>query len=234
MLILAHSSRAYSNMAEKSGGRCSRQPVGLIAFCVGNQKGVNAGCYSALFLHYTDLHTQICMQSKPGNGADHSGQFSLLQLTQACQSPHRHAQAFVIFCWWWWSWWLWDDRLAWSACAFPNDQQIPSILSWLLSVCSSSLEKSVQSSYAPRLNCVICCHCCYCWGDTILDTSWMLTPNEAHGLCAFSSAFLVAFPRFWSFPFICGHLQICSSPSCVALFPSLPKDTDLHSVMLLN
>ena len=230
MLILAHNSRAYSNMAEMSGGRRLRQPVSHTAFCVGNQKGKNAGCYSASFLHYTDLHPQICMQYKPGNGAAHSGQFSLLQLTQARQSPHRHAQAFVIFCWWWWSWWVWDDRLV----------QILSIFSWLLSVCSPSLEESVQSSYPPRLNCIICCHCCYCWGDTIHDTFWMLTPNETHGLCAFSSALLVAFPHLWSFPFICGHFQIFSSPSCVALLSSLqwplqePKGTDLHSVMLLN
>lgn len=240
MLILAHNSRAYSNMAEKSGGRSSRQSVSHIACCVGNQKRINAGCNSAPFRPYTDLHTQICMQSKPGNRAAHSGQFSPLQLTQARQSPHRHAQAFVIFCWWWWSRGVWDDRLVQSAFAFPNDQQILSVLSCVLSVCSPSLERSVQSSYAPRLNCVIYCHCCCCWGDIILDTFWMVTPHEAHGLCAFSSALLVAFPRFWSFPFICGHFQICSSPSCVALLPSLPwpllkpKDTDLHSVVLLN
>lgn len=87
MLILAHNSRAYSNMAEKSGGRSSRQSVSHIAFCIGNLKRMNAGCNSAPFLLYTDLHAQICMQSKPGNRAAHSRQFSPLQLTQQGNHP---------------------------------------------------------------------------------------------------------------------------------------------------
>lgn len=125
--------------------------AGHIAFGNGNQKGMNAGFYSAPVLH---LHSPGCnprQGMEPPTVAILSTSVTTIKTItpQACPSTYYFLVIVVIL--------MGVEMVYGVIICISKWLRSLSIFSCLLSGCQSSLEKSVHSSFYPFLNCIICC-----------------------------------------------------------------------------